>query len=255
MPTLNVIVKGIGICYGKNPDWKFLFPFDRHHRVRFNDGSGRTTPLAFPHETISILAANPTSRWGLVQSEFDNFVDVTAGYAHKDGIMSVQDSGCLGVSLVIKDGVFHQEEDTHCRYLLKSNGAATKPPAQIGYSARIELSGDQFTIASMHLPGSPMTVSGDTTIEFDNSCPGRSEDGDADFEMIYNLVQDARDPAREFTIERDPQDAPTLLDRIQNAIAKIMSPGGQKTVFDNPLKGEPGLPCNLVVAGDSTGLP
>lgn len=259
MPTLTIIVKGIGICYRKDPYWKILFPFDRHHKLKLEIVGHNTLTLGIPQETISIEAMGATSTFGENNSDFDRFINITGNNGHSRGIRPLIGGNSRYALLTIKDGVFFQDEPTKCSYSLIKKQDSVVPPgtayAVVGYSARIEVTGEKFSIAAQHIPGSPIQISSDSTIKLDNTCEKCNPDGDADFELIYNMVEDVDDPDREFTIVRDPKDDASPLTKIISAIAKILHEPIVFEVSDNPESGKIGMPCNLVVSGDSTNLP
>jgi hypothetical protein len=136
----------------------------------------------------------------------------------------------------------------------KGNPTPIEGPKKIGYSTEFTISGSGITLLLDSAdPNVPSTINTDCTLTFNNSCSKPNLDDNADFRMVYQVVEDAGEPGREFEMMRDPNDQPSLIDKLVWWLSGVF--GSNLAILNNPLKGVPGLPCNVVVVSDAQHLP
>jgi hypothetical protein len=286
LADVNILIKGIAICYFRNNVWTVLFPFNKDHRVKlvspkFSGGK----ELGFPGESVQIRAVGAGASHAVEPpASFTDFIDLTGGYAHQR-VKPLADWPKHGVYLTIENATFEKLDNTYCRYLVTdSHGVEKKAPIEIGYAATLNLS--SIVVQANGQETFTHTLTGNTNLTFDNTCPGRIAEDDADFNMVCSLIEGADGTHRQFKMKRDPAQAfvppidllPDFLsvgqqlefDQLRAEIGELRSEinalktqiGGTDAnldlsamAFDNPVKFQAGLPCNITVVTDPTNLP
>lgn len=261
MAKVKILIKGIAICYYRDRIWNVLIPFDRDHRVIFyNNKLSQPISLTSPYQTISVKA-NGSPSAAAQGSAWQNFINLTDPNSAHTSIKERRDP--KGVLMQVENATFEVDEMTRCKYFVSEVPPPIPPPTplirEVGYSAALKLSGDTVTIKAVGSdPASGVAVtfeqtfSDDSLVVIDNTCPERygTDDG-ADFEMVYQVIEDTGNPSRKFTIKRDPNQQPGAVPIFDMAVPIEPSDGEDWAgIYDtsNPKPGGYGLPCNVVVA-------
>ena len=247
MATVTITIKGIAIVYSTAPNWKVLFPFNADHRVVLSGCGIHRTELGFGQQVVSIgSTGSPSSDLppGQPHDGFGTFINVTdPAHCHTE-IRTLNGWKNNGVLLTVANGSFKKLANTKSHYLLiDDNNNETRPSAFIGLSGQLTLSGDAISLDARGHVNFSQSFNTNCTLGFDNECPGLIGDDDADFKMIYDVIEDALVPGRKFKLERELGDKPLTIE------------GGEKVFDTDPKPGYEGLPCNILVASNPNGLP
>jgi hypothetical protein len=239
----TIFIKGIGMIYSEENEWKILFPFDDCHTVKYKTSESEdAVSLAAPGRTVRIRAAQPTSVFK-VGARFDDFLDITSSVAHKDGIRLKAAGELPTVLLTIENAEFSVASHTFCRYQMLSSTQVLTHPREIAYSGKAEIDAGEITVETDD-GEFQQTFNNDVIILFDNIClnPGDGTEPVSDMKLLYDVIEDASEPGKQFTIDRDPAQKPGAL---------LVDPNF--TGFgdlDNVAPGKEGLPCNVVKASN-----
>ncbi len=262
MATMTITIKGIAIIYNQGQYWKALFPFGGGHTVRISEAQGPATPLGFPNNTVDVTrivnatyATVPPGR----EDHFHDYLDITDKNCSHETIRLLPTWANNAVLLSVGNAQFCSADMTKSHYLLRDDTTAkaiTRQPAIIGSTAKLTVSGDSIKITTKDSSNNDVfrdPFITDVEIVIDNTCPQNCShtSGDADFEMIYSVIEDARHPCR-YKLEREAGDGPSFWRRL---IDKLTGSGSMVVFDNNPDPGYEGLPCNVVVASDPSGLP
>jgi hypothetical protein len=256
MASLKIKLCGIGICYEKDDCWNVLFPVNQDHQLFFCFDALKPIkiPLAKPGRIIEIAADRGATPTGGGLNHLIDLSEQASGAEnpglHTNGIRLRDDWHDHGVLLKIRGGVLHQDDKMRSRYLLTKDGYNHRPAENFGYSAEITLPGLAF-FSMTSSDGGSLPIVGTSRVNFDNSCPNcPATDDDADFSMVYNVIEDAVDRNAQFKLKRHPDDAPQTT--LTNSSLKQLSSFGSvlEILTNDPAPGIAGLPCNLVGASD-----
>ena len=266
MATMTITIKGIAICYYHytTRTWKVLFPFNGDHTVKISESGSAGISLGFLKGEIKIthnINASTASLPPTTPDRFCDFLNITDKDHCHEKIRLTSNWDDHGVLMTVGNASFSIDELSRSHYLLRDEkGIVTRQPSIVGHSAKLILSADSIMVDALDGDGNPVfpaPFERDCDILIDNTCPAQcAHVGNlADFDMIYNVIEDASDRTRRFKLEREPGDGPNWLSRIINFIRSIIG-----LIFswhptdNNPAPGEEGLPCNIVVASDPGGL-
>lgn len=260
MAILDIIIRGVAIVYFKEDEFRVLFPFGNGHRVTL-EVPGRS-PVNFDRPGCRIKIAGATSQ--SVRPDFGklNFIDITGPNAHHDGVKPVSGWENSGVLLSVPGAAFSQHSESQSRYVILPKGATTPPRVgeKVGLDGRLRLSGESFNFEiTPSGPGDPLPISGGSEITFNNLCPlCPDSDEDADFGMIYQVIEDDAVKGRRFSLARRTEDLPPPPTQRELLFAEVF---GFRPALRNasPYNNDPpplvpGLPCNGLVASKSDKL-
>lgn len=260
MSKVTIITKGIGLFYLKDEIWKIMFPFDADfssdascHRVEFSfrkDGEADSEPviLANPNRSINIEVKNAApSSVAAAGSNIDDFLDLTANYAHSGGVKLKPDWNEKAVFISIPNAKFSVDELTEDEFILSENNQP-KMIKKIGNTgmAEIELEADGNISVKNENDEEVFTSEPgfDYFLTFDNDCEKEKLlESTGDFEMVYNIVEDKDNPNRKFEVS---QYLGTMAMKKNNEII-FMNKSILSTVR--------GLPCHKVLISNTDGLP
>jgi hypothetical protein len=253
MANFTIIIQGIGLVYMKDGLWKAIFPFGGCHQVRMkldpSDIYG--IPLAASNGLVEIKATGPKSVAERGEG-LEDFVDLTAPYAHAHGIRLRDRWHEKSTVLTIESARLSLKSYTNCRYAIAGSGSAPNRFKEVGYSVKAEIVADEISIyfSGIQTDRNPMVFDSNCTIIFDNTCWGIDTNKLGDLEMLYNqVIQDKEDPKVRFKVMRDPVQNPP-----SHKETETESTEGQSKILDNPKPLEEGLPCNIFLGGDPESL-
>lgn len=225
MPTnVDIIIKGVAVCYIKNSLWNVIFPFDKCHTLQFShrkddDELINVGHLARAKSKIAItITPAPSSPATGRSGKFNNSVyDLTFQSSAKPGRvthrkvkrklhwensavwMTIQNA-TMFVLDYIQDYI---QED-----LFLDDGRTTPMEDSVAHSlrARVKLNpGEKLELKidgalvfdTIVAPPPPDDIL--YTLIFDNDCQDNSQEGN-DMEMFYRVVEDDTHPRQKFKI-------------------------------------------------------
>lgn len=272
MAKIAIIITGIALSYQKDDRWKILFPFNDCHDIKFSYSSGNEDydfgPLAKTDRQIEIRTTGPVTSTHSVGTYYDDFIDFTADYSHKDGLEILPDWNQSGISLTIQNALFRLYEFTNTKCVLREVSGIVDPivfgPEIVGYSAMAHIEiGEGGAVEVVQIDDGVETLiesfSSDALLIFDNNCDEISRNSDT--EMLYQLVKGKDTDTQEFSSVRDPDDLPIALPQFLS-----VKPEGQskKDIFlaeifntENSAvaSGDDSVPCHKFRASQSDDLP
>jgi len=248
MAQVNIIVKGIAMSYHKNDGlWKVIFPFGECHKVKFKEGSGDLgISLAEGNRQIRITTENAVSSFEIGEN-YDDFLDLTASYSHANGVRMKDGWEEAAVLMTVENGKFSVDEHTETQHLMLKENSVTLEPTTIGYSGKIEIDSERVIIDVDDHPEFPKVFDSDCTLIIDNDCEQGETRIISDFDMVYNVVEDAAMENEKFVVTKAPEKAefPIVVGRIFD--------GAQGDKFKDPFTR--GLPCHMVTISQTDNLP
>lgn len=202
--TIKIVMKGLGLCYHKDGQWKSILPFDEFHRVYFScekDGviTHHPTPLA-NKRSISLTTATARPAEMPSQANFEDFLDLTASYAHDQGIRIKTDWNDRSVLLTIPDAVFSTKEQTEMEYLVFKPGTNyAVDMGKVGLVSEAEINLEDGGSVTVEADGEQLATinyqaGANYTITFDNDCPENLKHPENDFVIYYDIIEDVLDP-------------------------------------------------------------
>lgn len=235
MSTINIIIKGIAICYQKVIDgknvWRILFPFNECHTVKFsyNKGAGEVFVghLGKAKSRVEV-ALQPEAGPASSTQEFDEKVlDLTSGDASLEthsSIASKEKWEERGILLTIPSAVFdvrktlldfsinqglniflYNSKNGAIQILHNSNGSGQTRDIAHSITGRIVLE-KKGALSVKTDTNTVFTAEPDTdyTLTFDNDCnelpKGRFKN---DMEMIYELLEEPEQADRKFLVKAE----------------------------------------------------
>jgi hypothetical protein len=245
MAKVEIFFRGIGMIHHKDDGlWRVLFPFDDCHTVKFTSTfSEKEFSLASPGRNVRIRAVEPTSVFKIGE-RFDDFLDIASEVSHQDGVRIKDEEGTPFVLLTMENAEMLVGSHTYCRYQLLDKTNVLTHPKEIAYSGKAVIEAKSVVVEADGVDGFPLTFDEDARISFDNICLQNALHPNnqpiSDLELLYDAIEDAAEPGKKVTIDRDPAQKPEVLKTDLN-FAGI-------TDLDNILPGQKGLPCNVVKA-------
>jgi hypothetical protein len=247
MATVNIIIKGIALVYHKDDGlWKIMFPFGECHETKFKEGfTDSGIPLAAANRQIRIRAENPSSSFEIDDNYYD-FLDLTADYSHVEGVRLKDDWEENAVFMSIENAKLSVHEYTATEHMLLSGNNVTFAPTNIGYSAEAAINCERVVVEVDNHPLFPRVFEQSCTLIFDNDCEQGAEREISDFDMVYNVVEDAQTAAERFVVTKvtEDRDFPIVVGTVLDE------------KFDQKYK-DPfakGLPCHIVRVSKSENL-
>ena len=248
--TVDIVVKGIAICYKKENNWHVLFPVDKCHSVNFSHKKiddlkdSDPTPLSKAANPILVTTKNAASVSSQTQNFEKHVLDLTSSGMHPK-IKKKGDLKGKAVLLTIPNARFSvrkylqefpnvevpdlEEVDTTNRRPLKDELIAHSVKATI-----ILNEDGHLTVESDALGTNFITDKGESFIlTFDNDCV-ETKLGHNDMDMFYEVIQDTEKPDRMF---------------------RIGGIGETKGLLVEPPDFRQGKPCLVVTASDPNDLP
>jgi hypothetical protein len=226
MAKVNIIIRGVALCYQKSGVWKVMFPFDQCHQVKLIQQTSDETQvplgtLADANNTIEIQTQGATSSTG-TDSSFNQIFDLTGSNAHSSGVKPIISWQTGGVLLTIPNAVFHLHGAYQVDFILSGNGSEINV-GKIGHSSIAKIDLAQTGSISVISGGSEVfSHNGDTpcTLIFDNDCPPvHTDTGLGDFNMFYDIIEDSANSSR--TFELNPSSPLPSSEPCQNVRASI----------------------------------
>ena len=268
--TINIIIKGIGICYLKNVQGKdvfrVLFPFNECHSVKFSyETGGRTVfvgHLGKAKSKIEVTATSAASNLASVTEQFRTEVfDLTAGKAELTTHPQIYPKAGLderGVVLTIPSVSFDvrhtlryfdvNSPEKMIIYVADSDGAPDQIINDLAHSITGQiLLGAGGTVSVKTDEGNIFTSRPDSacTLIFDNDCKEVTHKPDGsyknDMEMLYELVEEPGHTTRKFFVSG----------REKNPTPKIEAAG---TFLTEPPQLVQGKPCLIVKVSDTDSI-
>lgn len=276
MVRATIRVEGMAIVYYDSTNKKFrvLFPFDsdHDHSVMIRTNLNPERPLAAAKRRVEMIATPIQA--STPPDNFHEFLDITANYAHDIGVEKITNWDQSAVLLTIPNAEFFRSGMTNCQYGLYEGNTTKLVPKYIGYNGIFTIEAEReivMDISGREVPGyvSPVQITNGMNVYFNNTCGNcPTTDQDSDFRMIYQVLRETGAPNRRLKMDRLGSEKPprgvqkgllsrTSLIRLLELLAKLL--GGWMPfpleILNNPGVQQEGLPCNIVVASDSDGLP
>lgn len=254
MASVNILVKGIAINYLKdNGLWHVLFPWGDCHDVKFKESEDEPgQALANENVRIKITTEGAVSQF-VTGEKFNDFVDLTAEYSHKDGVKAKDGWEKKAVLMTAENAKFSVNESTRIpHFMFVENPTSlekrvTLGPRNIGYDGKLEINADKVTVEVDGHEDFPKTYMKDCTLVFDNDCGVFDERKEADFDMLYNVIEDAANPGEKFEMAK-------VTDQMNGSFAAgtVLTEEQGHRVRDSLARG---LPCHQVRVSKPDGLP
>ena len=217
---ITVIVKGIGLTYMKDGLWKVVYPVDSCHQLKFAYQKNAEKvvelgSLAAPGRVINIATTKATSQSGTAK-DLEEFVDLTADYSHKE-IVFKDDWRKVATEMILNNAVLSVGSLANSKFAVERDGEITHPPGIFGAVLKAEIEiGDggklDIVIDGNSFKSFDYEPEASYTLIFDNDCH-RLENinlmstEEYDFQMYYNIIQDAEDPKTEIALVSPPEEA------------------------------------------------
>jgi hypothetical protein len=211
MAKLNIIIRGIALSYHKGDGiWKILFPFDENHQIRFKGSpSDAGISLAQANRNIKITAENPVSTFE-IGSDYENFLDLTADYSHKNGVVLKPDWRNKAVLMTIANAKLSVDEYTEKEHMLIKDGLITLEPTLIAYSGVAQIIGEKIIVEVSNHPDFPKVFENDQTLIFDNDCAHGADRIGSDFDLVYQILRDKQEAEQQFTVCKVPDNTNSI---------------------------------------------
>jgi hypothetical protein len=236
MAKINIIVQGIAISYHKNDGlWKILFPFGDSHLIKFKESSNDTgLSLAKPNRHIRITTENAKSRFASGDN-YEDFLNLTDEYSHLNGVKLKKDWDNQAVLMSVENAKFSVHEYTEYEHFMLNDTKVTSMPEKIGYSGKFEIESESITIHVNDHPDFPKVIDKDCSLIFDNDCHDDKPKASGDFEMVYNVIEDAKNSEWQFNVATVPTDCDEAIIPGKTFIQKVYRDPRNKN-----------LPCHMV---------
>lgn len=273
----KIKIDGIAICYfdAKTKAHKVIFPFDEHHVVFIKKDDAPQRVLAAKKRKVEINAQPPEDSIPFSPENIKEFLDITSSYSHSAGIKPVTGWDDSAVHLTLSNATFVREDLTKCNFGLyekKENEIEQKlAPRRIIYNGSYVITAErsiEISISGRAIRDyeSPVTLTDGSTVTISNRCEQcLKSDQDADFRMIYEVIEDAAGNKKQFKMDRQndqkpPQPVREFISdktkiKIIEFLARLLKFPILVGIFNNPEIRKEGLPCNIVGASDSKHLP
>lgn len=205
-------MKGISLIVEENDTWNIYFPFDDCHRVNLKrEGEpGDGIDLNHPGQRldISVSSASPAAAHG---TNYTSFFDVNHHDAHSEGIKLKDDWSKSGVRLTVAGGSYSATLSEEEYFLRKAAGGPKTQLGRIGTVGTLVLSAEAISLSAEGEQSFTWSFPENATIVIDNDCHNMGGgdpaiegiDNNKDFKMIYQLIEDAKDPTLKFEIQNE----------------------------------------------------
>jgi hypothetical protein len=240
MAKITIIVQGIAMSYHKNDGlWKILFPFGDSHTIEFKENlNDNGLSLAKPNRYIRITTENAESSFAAADN-YEDFLDLTDEYSHSNGVRLKEDWEEKAVLMSVENAKFSVHKYTECEHFMLKDTIVTSLPRKIGYSGKFEIISESITVHVDNHPEFPKVFDTDCTLIFDNDCYDDKPKTRGDFEMVYNVIEDAQNSVRQFTVATVPENSYESI-----RLGATFIPKPEEACYRDPLN--KGLPCHLV---------
>lgn len=248
MAKITIIVQGIAMSYHKNDGlWKILFPFGDSHLINFKETSkDNGLSLAKSNRSIRITTENAESSFASGDN-YEDFLDLTDEYSHLNGVKLKEDWEAQAVLMSVENAKFSVHKYTAYKHFMLKNTQVTSMPKKIGYSGKFEIVAESITVHVDDHPDFPKVFDTDCKLIFDNDCHDDKPKTKGDFEMVYNVIEDAKNSARQFTVATVPKNSRKS---IIPGTTFISQP--EEICYRDPINR--GLPCHLVKISQAENL-
>ena len=247
MARVNIIIKGIAMSYHKGDGlWRILFPFGDCHEIKFKeDEESSGISLAGVNRQIQITTENVSSVFE-IDSNYDDFLDLTADYSHSNGIKMKDGGDQNSVLMSIENAKLSVYAYTENEHMLMHQNNVTFAPALIGYSALATIDSEKVFINVNDHPDFPKVFKQDCTLIFDNDCGEGDTREISDFDLVYSVVEGVAAEEERFVVEKVPKniDHPIVVGMVYHPAEKD---------HKDPFAG--GLPCHMVRVSQPENLP
>jgi hypothetical protein len=240
MAKITIIVQGIAISYHKNDGlWKILFPFGDSHLIKFKETlNDNGLSLAKSNRYIRITAENAESSFA-AGDNYKDFLDLTDEYSHSNGVRLKEDWEEKAVLMSVENAKFSVHKYTDYEHFMLKDTVVTSVPRKMGYSGKFEIISESITVHVDDHPEFPKVFDADCTLIFDNDCYDDKPKTRGDFEMVYNVIEDSQNSARQFTVAAVPDNRDESI-----SPGATFIPQTEEAGYRDPLN--KGLPCHLV---------
>jgi hypothetical protein len=237
---VTILFKGIGIGYTKDDILKMIFPIDECHQLTFayqknHEELVQVGALANPGRRISVEPVKATSETG-TSKDIDDFIDLTAAYAHDDGVNFKQNWRKQAVEMTLSNAFLSLHSYSEREFMLMEGTTITKEPSIIGASLKAEIEIADGGKLNIQVDNKPLKsfdyeADADYTLIFDNDCYENSpvnaspmSPGKNDFYLYYNVIEDAQQPGREFSLVAAPQSTDSSGFTVNENSAELIAP-------------------------------
>lgn len=251
MPTVNIIIKGVALCYRKDGMWKVLFPFDTCHKVKFSyrkddNPAVKLSNLAKANNVIEVTASGAADPDQSASSNYrQHILDLTSPGMHSR-ISRKTDWNQKAVLMTIENAKLHIydyiQDHTGRPVPLVDTERPSEPQTldMVGHSVRAEISLNNAGIVRVRSEGRDILTTdpgASYTLTFDNDCK-EPRPGKNDMEMLYKAIEEPGKPWRMLLVG-----------------GRGSSQKDGIIPFTDPPMPEEGKPCLAVGTGDPTDLP
>jgi hypothetical protein len=208
--TVDIIIKGIAICYQKGNNWQVLFPVDKEgcHKIDFSskDQTGSpVTSLAKKADSIEITAKGATSETGADENFVQDVYDLTSEDTH--GKVRLKEEAGRYVSMTIPNAhfsineVFVGQKGQKLADLVDiKHPKLKKPVKRLANSVKGTITLNDGGHVTVKAGEFSFTTDGSHTLIFDNDCE-KVKVGRNDMDMFYEIIEEF-DPVSEEKIDR-----------------------------------------------------
>lgn len=237
MAKVNIIIKGVAMSYHKSDGvWKIIFPFGECHKVKFKEKEASPgIALAGKNRRIRITTENPHSAFEIGDG-YNDFLDLTADYSHANGVKMQSGWDERAVLMTMENARLSAAEYTETKHLMVKANIVTLEPKKIGYSYKAEIESEKVIVDVDNHPEFPRVFDKDSTIIFDNDCHQAETRKVSDFEMVYNVVEDAIGKNERFVVAKVPEELESSF-----AAGTVFEGAADKRYKDSYIDG---LPCH-----------
>lgn len=192
MANVNILIKGIAMSYHKGDGlWKVIFPFGECHKIKFKETKDEPgIALAENNRRIRITTENANSAFE-IGNNYNDFLDLTAEYSHVNGVKLLPEWEDHGNLMTLENARLSVDEHTENEHLMLRKNIVTMAPTKIGYSYKAEIESERVIVDVDNHPDFPKVFDQDCTLIFDNDCDQGETRKISDFQMVYNIIEDA----------------------------------------------------------------
>jgi hypothetical protein len=248
MALVRIFIKGIAMNYHKDDGlWRILFPIGDCHEIKFmKNDTDPGLALAKGNRQIRIRTEGASSKFQ-TGDNFDQFLDLTAEYSHKDGVKVRDGWAEKAVLMTVENAKFSVDTLTNIDHFMLQGNKVTRSPGRIGYDGVLEIEADKVTVEVDDHAKFPQSFTEDTILIFDNDCGLFDPRKLSDFDMVYNVVDDANNPGQKFEMAK-------ITDQMKGSLAAgtVLDHEDFQKVKDSLSKG---LPCHEIQISRANGLP
>ena len=201
--TINIKVSGVVLFCQKMGITRLIFPIDADcHRVAFThqkqgESPSAVTNLAQPGREIQVATQDAVSTTG-VSNDINQFIDLTADYSHDSGIEMKTGWQDKAVVVTIENAYVSLGELSARKFILLEDNVIRRKAEKIGnsFNADITLSSNGRVSIFYEEMNQDFSVfeseaGSNYTLTFDNDCAMLPPTARNDFDMYYDLIEDA----------------------------------------------------------------